>query len=153
MKFLPFIPCLVSSTDFSFKFGAACLSTGFLSKIIYMKKILFALLMVASIFVTAQKKTDPTTFAKTITPDALRKHLYIVASKEMEGRETATPGQKKAAAYIENEFKSLGLIPGNNSSYQLPYGVYQDSLTQTSIEVNGKMFELDKDFALNVGQT
>jgi Peptidase family M28 len=101
----------------------------------------------------AQKKTDPSTFAKTITPDDLKKHLYIIASKEMEGRETATPGQKKAAAYIESQFQSLGLTPGNNGSYQLPYGVYQDSLTAASIEVNGKMFELDKDFSLNVGQS
>jgi hypothetical protein len=70
----------------------------------------------------------------------------------MEGRETAMPGQKKAAAYIESQFKSLGLTPGNNGNYQLPYGVYQDSLINTSIEVNGIMFEPDKDFSLNVGQ-
>jgi len=118
-----------------------------------MKRLFVIVFLLPALVVTAQKKTDPSTFAKTITPEDLKKHLYIVASKEMEGRETAMPGQKKAAAYIESEFKSLGLIPGNNSSYQLPYGVYQDSLTQTSIEVNGKMFELDKDFALNVGQT
>jgi hypothetical protein len=100
-----------------------------------------------------QKKTDPSTFAKTITPDDLKKHLAIVASKEMEGRETAMPGQKKAAAYIESQFQSLGLKPGNNGSFQLYYGVYQDSLTGASIEVNGKTFELDKDFSLNVGQS
>ena len=103
--------------------------------------------------VIAQKKTDPATFAKTITTEDLKKHLYIVASREMEGRETATPGQKKAAAYIENQFQSLGLTPGNKGSYQMLYSVYQDSLVAASIDVNGKMFELDKDFALNVGQT
>ncbi len=117
-----------------------------------MKK-LSAILLLLPLIVTAQKKTDPTSFAKTITADDLRKHLYIIASKEMEGRETATPGQKKAAAYIESQFSSLGLIPGNNGSYQMPYGVYQDSLLNASVEINGKSFELDKDFVLNVGQS
>jgi hypothetical protein len=118
-----------------------------------MKKLLVIILLLPTMIVTAQKKTDPSTFAKTITPDDLKKHLYIVASKEMEGRETAMPGQKKAAAYIESQFQSIGLTPGNNGSYQLTYGVYQDSLTNASVEVNGKMFDLDKDFSLNVGQT
>jgi Zn-dependent M28 family amino/carboxypeptidase len=118
-----------------------------------MKKLIIIVLLLPFTAILAQKKPDPSIFAKTITPDDLKKHLYIVASREMEGRETATPGQKKAAAYIENQFQSLGLTPGNNGSYQLPYGVYQDSLTAASIEVNGKMFELDKDFSLNVGQS
>src|SRR5262245_40462998 len=123
-----------------------------------MKKLIVVILLLPAMAAVAQKKVtqkqnDPTPFAKTITPDDLKKHLYIVASKEMEGRETAMPGQKKAAAYIENQFKSLGLTPGNNGSYQLPYGVYQDSLISTSIEINGNTYELDKDFVLNIGQT
>jgi hypothetical protein len=120
-----------------------------------MKKLFIIFLLLLSIFTMAQKKTktNATTFANSITPDDLKKHLYIVAGKEMEGRETATPGQKKAAAYIEGQFKSLGLTPGNHGDYQLQYPVYQDSLTNTSIEVNGKSFELDKDFTLNVGQS
>ncbi|MGN6165307.1 MAG: M28 family peptidase [Flavisolibacter sp.] len=108
-----------------------------------MKKLLVLLLATSTFNGFAQK---PETFAKTITPADLKKHLYIVASAEMEGRETATPGQKKAAAYIENHFKQLGLQPGNNGSYQMYYDVYQDSLTDATLQVNGKSFELDKDF-------
>jgi hypothetical protein len=118
-----------------------------------MKKLFIIVLLFPFASLFSQKKTDASTFAKTITPDDLKKHLYIVASKDMEGRETATPGQKKAAAYIQSQFQSLGLTPGNNGSYQLPYGVYQDSLTSTSIEINGKPYELDKDFSLNIGQS
>jgi len=118
-----------------------------------MKKAFIVLLLLPSIFVAAQKKTDPSSFAKTITPDDMKKHLYIIASKEMEGRETATPGQKKAAAYIEGQFQSMGLAPGNNGNYQMKYPVYQDSLVSASIEVNGKTFDLDKDFVVNVAQT
>jgi hypothetical protein len=100
----------------------------------------------------AQKKNTPPYFAATISANDLKKHLYVVAGKEMEGRETAMAGQKKAAAYIETQFQSLGLTPGNNGSYQIQYEVYQDSLINASIEVNEKDFELDKDFSLNVGQ-
>src|SRR5689334_12692173 len=116
-----------------------------------MKKIVTIVMLAISFASTAQKKTTSTTFANTITPDDLRRHLFIVASKEMEGRETATPGQKRAAAYIEEQFRNLGLVPGNHGDYQLKYGVYQDSLTGASIEVNGKTFDLDKDFTTNVG--
>jgi Peptidase family M28 len=118
-----------------------------------MKKLFLIILLLPAIIVEAQKKSNPSAFAKTITAEDLKKHLYIVASKEMEGRETATPGQKKAAAYLESQFESIGLTPGNNGSYQMHYNVYQDSLNYATVEVNGKTFELDKDFSLSVGQT
>ena len=124
-----------------------------------MRKLVLGLLITTSLFIQAQtvahqheKKANPAVFAKIITPADLKNHLYIVAGKEMEGRETATAGQKRAAAYIEGQFKTLGLSPGNNGNYQLPYSVYQDSLLNTSISVNGKTFDLDKDFSVNVAQ-
>ena len=44
---------------------------------------------------------DAQKYAASITIADLKKHLTIIASAEMEGRETATHGQRKAAAYIE----------------------------------------------------
>ncbi len=105
------------------------------------------LLLTGSVFFcTAQKKTDPVAFGQTIRSENLQKHLYRIAGPEFEGRETATPGEQKAAVYIEDYFKSLGLEPGNNGSFQLPYPVYQDSLDSAGIQVNGKSYELFKDF-------
>ena len=98
----------------------------------------------------AQKTPDPKSFANTISADDLKKHLYIIAGKEMEGRETATEGQRKAAAYIESHFKSLGLLPSLDGSYQLNFPVYRDSMAQTTIELNGKTFQPFKDFAVNL---
>src|SRR3954471_15539136 len=114
-----------------------------------MKKILLLVLGLSTLQSFAQKVANPQAYAKTITADDLRKHLFIIASKEMEGRETATPGQKRAAAYIETQFKQLGLQPGNNGSYQQYYDVLQDSLTDASFEVNGQSYKLDQDY--NVG--
>src|SRR5215213_697857 len=111
-----------------------------------MRKFLALVLCISTINSFAQKTSKPDAFAKTITAEDLRKHLFLVASAEMEGRETATPGQKKAAAYIETQFKNLGLQAANNGSYQMYFPVYQDSLISASLEVNGKNFQLDKDF-------
>lgn len=93
-----------------------------------------------------QKAPDPQQFASTITTEDLSRHLYIIAGKEMEGRETATEGQRKAATYIENHFKSLGLKPANNGSYQQSYPVYRDEPGVAGLTVNGKSFEVNKDF-------
>lgn len=101
----------------------------------------------------AQKKGKPANYARTITAADLKKHLYIVAGAEMEGRETATDGQRKAAAYIENEFRRIGLQPGNNGSFYQYFNVYQDSLVAAQLEVNGQTFELDKDFNLNIANS
>ena len=38
----------------------------------------------------------------------VKKHLYTLASDEMEGRKSGTRGIEKAAKYIENEFKRIG---------------------------------------------
>ena len=34
----------------------------------------------------------------------MKKHLYIIAGQEMEGRDTPSPGLEKAADYIEESF-------------------------------------------------
>lgn len=111
-----------------------------------MKKIFVLVLSLSTFYSFAQKNAKPEVYAKTITAADLKKRLYILASADMQGRETATEGQRKAAAYIESEFKSLGLEPGNGSNYQLFYNVYQDSLTGATFEVNGQSYQVDKDF-------
>lgn len=112
-----------------------------------MKKIFILLLTGSTFYGYAQKAARPDAYAKTITAADARKHLYILAAPDMEGRETGTEGQRKAAAYIEAYFQQLGLQPGTANGYQQPYLLYQDSLVSASFEVNGKPFELDKDFA------
>ena len=111
-----------------------------------MKNLFTCLLAFSTLLSFAQKKLQPGEFAKTITAADLKKHLYIVAGSEMEGRETATEGQRKAAAYIENHFKQSGLLPGNAGSYQYNFNVDQDSLVDAKLEVNNESFQLDKDF-------
>ena len=114
-----------------------------------MKKIL--LLLIASlplVAVNAQKNKKKNTdqIAGSITAADLKKHLYIVASKEMEGRDTPSPGLEKAADYIEAHFKAIGLKPGNGDSYRMPYPLYRDSVLSSSVKINGKAYELNTDY-------
>ena len=78
-----------------------------------MKKLV--ILFVASAFVFSCKinknasdnvKKESAYFIDSTT---VKRHLYTLASDEMEGRMTGTPGIEKAAQYIENEFKRIGL--------------------------------------------
>jgi Predicted aminopeptidases len=115
-----------------------------------MRKILLVPAMICYLAATGQKIANPKPFANSITAEDLKKHLYIVAGPDMEGRETATEGQRKAAAYIENYFKSLGLQPGNNGDFQMHFPVFQDSIVHSGIEVNGHNFEAGKDFIINM---
>jgi hypothetical protein len=89
-------------------------------------------------------------YAQTITAAGLKEKLSIIASAEMEGRETASPGQRKAAAYIENHFRKLGLLPGTSAGYQMQYPIYQDTLLEASLKVKGKYQKLDTSFSLNI---
>lgn len=115
-----------------------------------MKKLFVFAFASASLFASAQKVAKPDAYAKTITSTDLKKHLYIIAGPEMEGREAGSAGERKAAAYIENEFKRIGLQPGNNGTYRQYFPIYQDSLTEAALEVNGQKYEMDKDFNVSV---
>ncbi|MDR3716588.1 MAG: M28 family peptidase [Puia sp.] len=116
-----------------------------------MRKIFLLLSLFATSLAGAQKIADPKPFAAGITEEDLKKHLYTVASKDFEGRETATEGQRKAAAYIENHFRSLGLLPGNKDSYQLFFPVFQDSTGEMALTINGQSFRPSEDFVANPG--
>lgn len=114
-----------------------------------MRRIFLLMALAATTAASAQKIADPRPFANTITPEDLKKQLYIVAGPAMEGRETATEGQRKAAAYIESQFKALGLQPGNKGNFQLSYPIYQDSIAKASIAVNGESFTMFHDFTIS----
>ncbi|MCS3869740.1 hypothetical protein J3D55_002656 [Chryseobacterium ginsenosidimutans] len=46
---------------------------------------------------------------KEISADDLKKNLYVIASDEMGGRDTGSPGQKKAGVYMVDYYKNLGI--------------------------------------------
>ena len=78
-----------------------------------MKKIVIILVAFAFIIScnNAKKTSNKNEKKKVATIDSVtvKKHLYTLASDEMEGRKSGTTGIEKAAVYIENEFKRIGL--------------------------------------------
>jgi len=48
-----------------------------------------------------------------ITPDGLLAHIKILASDEFEGRAPGTKGEELSVKYIGDQFKQMGLKPGN----------------------------------------
>jgi Zn-dependent M28 family amino/carboxypeptidase len=51
--------------------------------------------------------------AGVITADSMLQHIKDLSADSMEGRGPGTPGEDKAVAYLQAQFKAIGLKPGN----------------------------------------
>jgi hypothetical protein len=112
-----------------------------------MKKTLLSLSLVGLITgAIAQQNPVAMKYAGIITPQLATKHLSIIASDEFEGRETGQPGADKAAHYIADEFKSLGLQPVVKGSYFFDVPVVNSTFKVNSFTVNGTLLTSGKDF-------
>lgn len=121
-----------------------------------MKKTACTLVLcMIAISLWAQKDSVAIKFSHTITKKDLSRHLHIIASDDMAGRRTGTPGQKKAAKYIANHFKKLGLKPPvktkDGMSYFQPFMLKSSKWKTVQIDVGGQQYKFLKDvFALGV---
>lgn len=68
---------------------------------------------------------------KMISAENLKKHLYVIASDEMEGRDTGSKGQKKAGEYMVNYYKELGV------SYPKALGSYYQKVPSDFMKKRG----------------
>jgi hypothetical protein len=72
-----------------------------------MKRFFFISFCLVTLAVAAQNNKDASKFASTITQKDLKDQLTIVAADDMEGRETASPGQKKQQLISKISLKKL----------------------------------------------
>jgi len=64
--------------------------------------------------------------SRMISPEEVRRHIYVIADDSMRGRSTPSPGLEATAQYIANEFRRAGLRPGgDNDTYFQRYKVDQ----------------------------
>src|SRR6267143_4099371 len=68
-----------------------------------------------------------------ITPDGLLAHIKVLASDEFEGRAPGTKGEELSVKYITDQFKKIGLKPGN------PDGTYTLEVPLAGIKGEPKM--------------
>src|SRR6184192_482241 len=68
-----------------------------------------------------------------ITPDGLLAHIKVLASDEFEGRAPGTKGEELSVKYIADQFKKIGLKPGN------PDGTYTQEVPLAGIKGEPRM--------------
>lgn len=68
---------------------------------------------------------------KEIKAEDLKKNLYVIASDEMDGRDTGSPGQKRAGEYMVNYYKGLGI------SYPKALGSYYQKVPADFMKKRG----------------
>jgi Zn-dependent M28 family amino/carboxypeptidase len=94
-------------------------------KILSRSQVLTTLFSVALLSACGEnKQTDSETISKPVprgaaamTEASYRERVNILASDEFGGRAPASPGEELTVAYLVDEFKAMGLAPGNGDSY------------------------------------
>jgi hypothetical protein len=114
-----------------------------------MKRLFF--FWFSGLALAAQAQPDPVAgYAATITQADLKKHLLVIASDELEGRDTGSEGQKKAAEYLVTHFKQMGLtgpVAGNPvSPYYQPVPLERRRTAESFIKAKSASLVLYDDF-------
>ncbi|MEO1513810.1 MAG: M28 family peptidase [Bacteroidota bacterium] len=88
-----------------------------------------------------------TTLAEFVDQEGLKAHLTVLASDEYEGRETGQAGNEKAARYIAEHFRALGLPPiGEENTYFQRIRFNTELWSDIDLKVNDKEFRHLWDF-------
>jgi hypothetical protein len=79
-----------------------------------------------------------------ITPDGLLAYIKVLASDEFEGRAPGTKGEDLSVKYIIDQFKKIGLKPGN------PDGTYTQEVPLAGIKSEPRMSFVIGDKAMDL---
>jgi Zn-dependent M28 family amino/carboxypeptidase len=79
-----------------------------------------------------------------ITPDGLLAHIKVLASDEFEGRAPGSKGEDLSVEYITDQFKKIGLKPGN------PDGTYTQEVPLAGIKSEPRMSFVIGDKAMDL---
>lgn len=90
---------------------------------------------------------DPIPYAETITQEDMRTILTVLSADDMEGRETGTPGNTKAANYIASQLADIGIpkVEKLNSYFQ-SIAFTSELWDNIDLKVGGKPFRHLWDF-------
>jgi len=99
-----------------------------------MKKTIYTLCLLFVVSVASAQDIN-----KIITKDYVDHLIKSLSSDEMQGRRTFTPGIEKAATFIENEFKQIGLKPlAGATGYRQTFYKYQLKPASAQVVIDGK---------------
>lgn len=72
------------------------------------------------------------TAVRAITPDELRRDLMVFAADSFMGRETGTPGERKAARFLVDRLTALGVEPAGDSMFYQRVPLHRTTLTSNT---------------------
>lgn len=111
----------------------------------------FALIFMLALAGVAQKQAPkgmplPPGALNTITAERVLEHVKVLASDEYEGRAPATRGEELSINYIADQFKKVGLAPGNTDGtyfQKVPLvGITANSDARLEIKAGDKNMDL-----------
>lgn len=86
-------------------------------------------------------------YANTILASDMERHLNVLSSDKFQGRETGTEGNRRAASYISNYFRTLQLTPpGVEGSYFQPIALTYSKWLDIDIFVGENHYRHLRDF-------
>jgi len=88
-------------------------------------------------------------FSEALTQNLERakEHITLLCSKDFEGRAYTNNGHIKAANFIEDQFKQLGLVPLAGKSYQQQFKINANTFVgKHLLKINGKNLKLGVDY-------
>jgi Zn-dependent M28 family amino/carboxypeptidase len=80
-------------------------------------RALWSLFTCAATLLSACASNKATPLSADIEETAYRTHVSVLASDDFEGRRPGTAGEEKTVAYLIEQFRRLGLKPGNGESF------------------------------------
>ncbi|WP_257657327.1 M28 family peptidase [Parapedobacter lycopersici] len=112
-----------------------------------MKSLLPLLFLIPACYGCIMAQDPVQQYAAEITPETAKAHLTTLASAAFEGRGTGEEGGEKAAAYLAEEFRKLGLTGPVSGSYYQPVELTRN-VAKGELRINGTEFTNGKDFYL-----
>ena len=108
-------------------------------------KSVFLVLILISQFAIGQRlsKSDKAVI------ENLKKEISYLASDELQGRRTGTPGEKMAYEYLSAQFEKAGLLPkGDSNSFIQSFEINEGKqiLSSSRLIIDEERFEAGKDF-------
>ncbi len=109
------------------------------------RELLIALLVIATTSINAQ--SNKKLVDKGVKLKSVKNHVQTLASDELKGRNTPSPGLDSAAAYIAGYFKEWGVqqLPEQGSYYQVVKLKSDEPATEGFFSVSDSVFDLEND--------
>ena len=93
-------------------------------------KLILAVAAIAALSGCSRGPSPPTAALASFSGDRLLNHIRVLSSDEFEGRGPGSKGEKLTIKYLEDQYRSAGLEPGN------PDGTYLQSVPLVGIQGN-----------------